>query len=100
MSPIVLWRKASRVSRVFAGLGFGAAVVVLGLAALPIYRSQTRPSAVVAAMLIGLSLWLLLEGYHRPVPPPQPGKPVTDANEAVLPVPEEPPRDAVGRESA
>jgi ABC-type transport system involved in cytochrome c biogenesis permease subunit len=101
MRPLVLWRSAPLAFRIVAGLGFGAAAGLLALSLVPIYRSQSRSLVyfIVPAVLIGLSLWLLLERY-QPVRPPQPPKPRREANEAVMPVPLDPPRAAVGKESA
>jgi hypothetical protein len=99
MSPLALWRAASRPSRVFAGLGLAAGIVVLALPLIPVYRAQARPSMIVGAMLIGFSLWLLIEGYRPPVRRTRPPKPLPEANEAVMPVPDEALRSAIGRDS-
>ena len=93
-----LWRSASAVSKAFAGVGFGAAGILV------ILTPFTRPAfagLAWAAVLAGFSIALLLaaqpsrrrppRGTHSPHPP-------SEANAAVLPVPQEPVEDAEGRE--
>ena len=88
-------------SRIVAGIGFGAAAVLLGLSLVPIYRAQSRSLMyfAVPVILIALSLWLVMARY-RFVRSPQPPRPRREANEAVMPVPSEAPRAAVGRDTA
>ena len=97
MTESSLWRVAPRPKRVLVGIGVSVAAVFVCLAVVPDYRSQLQPLLISAAMLGGLSGALLLTGYRRPAKPVVPG-PMSEANEAVMPVPEEPPKSAVAQE--
>jgi hypothetical protein len=101
MKGLGLWRSAPIAFRIVAGLGLAACATLLGLALVSTLRSRPWPLGyfIPPVLLFVLSLWLLLERY-RPVAPPQPPKPVREANEAVMPVPLDPPRSAVGRGNA
>jgi hypothetical protein len=98
MRLLALWREAPVVSRIVAALGLGLATFILAISQVPIYKAQSRAPIyfVVPVILIGLSVWLLWLG--RRVFHPQPPK-AREANEAVMPVPSDPPKAAISRSS-
>jgi len=101
MRGLGLWRNAPIGFRILAGLGFAACATLVGLALVSTLRSQPWPLGhfIPPVLPFGLSLWLLLERY-RPAVSPQPPKPIREANEAMMPVPLDPPRSVVGKGNA
>ena len=105
MSVLNVWRAASIWKRASAGIGISAAVFLLSFALLRADRAHLLPGLFPAGALAVLSIALLLEGYRsprrsRPQPSPNTTPPSSQANAAVMPVPTDPPRDAVARPSA
>ena len=105
MPVLNVWRAAATWKRVFAGLGILAAAFLLSFALLRADRAHLLPGLFPGGALAILSIALLLEGYRfprksRPHPSPHTTPPRSEANAAVMPVPTDPPRDAVARPTA
>jgi hypothetical protein len=92
-----MWRNSPRGLRVVASLGFGAAIALMGLYFLPVTRPQpwSVELLIPPGALVVLSLCLVLIRY-RPNRPPESSGPRREANEAVMPIPGEAPRAAIG----
>lgn len=100
IGALSIWRRASRLNRVFAGIGLVASALMLSTLLLPQYRSQTLPVLVSSAMLSSLSIGLLLAGHRVVQAPSAPSRPPREVNEAVMPIPGEAVKTtAIGREA-
>ena len=112
---MAIWRSVPRRLIVHASLCFAAVFALMALYFLPISRPRSPEVRTTPAELVGvvvtavaglvgalvlLSILMFVAARKRPRRPSTPSDPQREANEAVMPIPGETPRDAVGRETA